>query len=169
MFLNDGACRGEAVEDRGGLPAYGLAQQDPPLLRKARAGGARGQDRERIPPLRPREVARLELIKKAKLVGLTLGEIAELVSLAAEGSRGKVNHRLGEVLDSHLEEIERRMDELGDLRRSLLYYRHRLFEAEPAESCDCGKEEGVSFWGCLEAVSGEEEYVVSAQSLRRKP
>lgn len=55
------------------------------------------------------EVARLKFIKKAKLFGLTLGEIAELVELAASGGRGKVIPHLEQVLESHLEETERKM------------------------------------------------------------
>jgi DNA-binding transcriptional MerR regulator len=99
------------------------------------------------------EVARLEFIKKAKLLGLTLKEVAELVDLAAEGSQGRVIPRLEQVLENHLEETERKMAELAGLQESLIYYRERLFEADPVESCGCG--EGVSFCGCLEAVTGE--------------
>ncbi len=39
------------------------------------------------------EVARLLFIKRAKLLGLTLGEIAELVNLAAECNQGEVMPR----------------------------------------------------------------------------
>lgn len=93
------------------------------------------------------EVARLKFIKKAKLLGLTLKEIAELVELAAEGSRGRVIPRLEGILETHLAETERKMAELkmaelAEFREGLLYYRDRLFEADPAKGCGCG--EGVS-------------------------
>ncbi len=99
------------------------------------------------------EVARLKFVKKAKLLGLTLKEIAELVELAAEGSGGKVIPRLEGILETHLKESERKMAELAGFRDSLLYYRNRLFEAGPAEGCGCG--EGVSFCECLEVVAGD--------------
>lgn len=111
------------------------------------------------------EVARLKFIRKAKLLGLTLKEIAELVKLAAEGSRGKVIPRLEGLLENHLAETERKMSELDEFRQSLLYYRERLFEAEPAAGCGCG--EGVSFCECLEVVAGEEP-LIDAGSLSRK-
>ncbi len=113
----------------------------------------------------PEEVARLEFIERAKLLGLTLKEIKELVGLAAEAGRGKVIPRLGDVLEAKLEEIERRMAELAKLRESLLYYRERAFETDPVENC--GRGEGASFCGCLEAVT-EGEHLISAESLRRK-
>lgn len=113
----------------------------------------------------PEEVARLEFIKRAKLLGLKLAEITELVGLAAESSRGRVIPRLKHLLEAKLEETERKMAELAEFRKSLLYYREQLFEADPVESCGCG--DGVSFCGCLEAVTGGGP-LVSAESLRRR-
>jgi DNA-binding transcriptional MerR regulator len=111
------------------------------------------------------EVARLEFIKRAKSLGLKLEEITELVDLAAESSRGKVIPRLEDVLEAKLEETGRRMAELAAFQESLLYYRRRLFEIDPVENCGC--EEGVSFCGCLEAVTGGEP-LIGVQSLRRE-
>jgi DNA-binding transcriptional MerR regulator len=108
------------------------------------------------------EVARLEFIKKAKLLGLTLGEITELVELAAAGGRGKIIPHLEHVLENHLEETERKMDELDTFRKSLLYYREKLFETDPLENCGC--DDGVSFCGCLDAVTGK-EHIIDAGSL----
>ncbi len=111
------------------------------------------------------ELARLEFVKRAKLLGLTLEEIKELIALAAEARRGKVIPRLEEILEAKLEEIERRMAELAEFRESLLHYRRRLFGVDPVEGCGCG--EGVSSCGCLEAVIGEDS-LISTESLRRK-
>jgi DNA-binding transcriptional MerR regulator len=100
------------------------------------------------------EVARLEFIKRAKLLGLTLEEIRELVALAARCNEGEIVPRLQEALDAKLEETERKLAELSAFRDSLLYYRERaaeLREGIPVEST-C---EDVSFCGCLEAVTGE--------------
>jgi DNA-binding transcriptional MerR regulator len=46
------------------------------------------------------EVARLEFIKRAKLLGLTLEEIRELVGLAARCNEGEIVPRLEEVLEA---------------------------------------------------------------------
>ncbi len=99
----------------------------------------------------PEEVARLEFVRQAKLIGLKLEEIKELVDLAAEGKRGEVIPRLEEILEAKIEETRRRMAELAEFQEHLLHYRRRTFEADPAESCGCG--DGLSFCGCLEAVT----------------
>ncbi len=114
----------------------------------------------------PEELARLEFVKQAKLIGLRLDETAELVGLAAEGKRGEVAHRLEEILEAKIEETRRRMAELAELRERLLHYRRRTFEADPAESCGCG--DGLDFCGCLEAATGKEGRLISVESLRRK-
>lgn len=114
----------------------------------------------------PEEMAKLELVKQAKLIGLRLDETAELVELAAEGKRGEVVHRLEEILEAKIEETRRRMAELAEFQEHLLHYRRRTFEADPAESCGCG--DGLDFCGCLEAVTGEEGRMINVESLRRK-
>jgi MerR family Zn(II)-responsive transcriptional regulator of zntA len=100
------------------------------------------------------EAARLEFIKRAKLLGLTLEEIRELVELAARCNEGQLIPRLEDVLDSKLRETERKIEELFAFRENLLYYRQRtedLKDCVPiARYC-----EDVSFCGCLEAVTGE--------------
>ncbi|HEV2093183.1 MAG TPA: MerR family transcriptional regulator [Rubrobacter sp.] len=96
-------------------------------------------------------VARLKFIKLAKLLGLTLEEIRELVSLAAGCNRGEILPRLEDVLEEKLEETKRKMGELAAFKESLLYYRERLAEADPEGSCDLE----TSFCGCLEAATGE--------------
>jgi len=105
----------------------------------------------------PEEVARLRFIQRAKVIGLTLEEVRELVELAIRCNEGEIVPRLEEVLEAKLEETERKMAELAAFRRNLLYYRERaeeLREGLPLETT-C---EDVSFCGCLEAVTegGEE-------------
>lgn len=97
------------------------------------------------------EVARLKFIRKAKLLGLTLEEIRELVDMASGCHRGEIMPRLQEVLDEKLRETEERIKALEAFRESLLYYHRQASGAEPEESCG----DGVSFCGCLEAVTGE--------------
>jgi DNA-binding transcriptional MerR regulator len=103
----------------------------------------------------PEEVARLRFVQRAKLLGLTLEEIRELVGLAVRCNEGEIVPRLEEVLGAKLEETERKMAELSAFRQNLLYYRERA-----AELSDGGLHterycEDVSFCGCLEAVTGE--------------
>ncbi len=95
------------------------------------------------------EVGRLKFIKRAKLLGLSLEEIRELVSLAAGCNRGEIMPRLEKVLEEKLEETECKMGELAAFKENLLYYRERLAEADPEESCDLE----TSFCGCLEATT----------------
>ena len=82
----------------------------------------------------PEELARLGFVKQAKLIGLGLDEIAELVGLAAEGKQGEVVHRLEGILEAKMEETRQRMAELAEFQEHLLHYRRRTLEADPAEA-----------------------------------
>ncbi len=108
------------------------------------------------------EVARLRFVKRAKLLGLTLEEIRELVGVAAGCNRGEIMPRLEEILEEKLEETERRMRELTAFRENLRYYRRRVLEADPVESCEMD----TSFCGCLEAAT-EGGYVVGDEERER--
>jgi DNA-binding transcriptional MerR regulator len=100
----------------------------------------------------PEEVARLRFVQRAKLLGLTLEEIKELVELAVRCNEGEIVPRLEEVLETKLEETERKMAELTAFRQNLLYYRERAEDLKECMPTDryC---EDVSFCGCLEAVT----------------
>jgi DNA-binding transcriptional MerR regulator len=103
----------------------------------------------------PEEVARFRFVQRAKLLGLTLEEIKELVELAVRCNEGEIVPRLGEVLETKLKETERKMVELSAFRQNLLYYRERasaLLGGMLPTDRYC---EDVSFCGCLEAVTGE--------------
>jgi DNA-binding transcriptional MerR regulator len=102
----------------------------------------------------PEEVARLRFVQRAKLLGLTLEEIRELVELAAHCNEGELVPRLEEVLEAKLEETERKLRELSAFRQNLLYYRERAADLKGCVPTDhyC---EDVSFCGCLDAVTGE--------------
>jgi DNA-binding transcriptional MerR regulator len=98
------------------------------------------------------EVARLQFIQRAKLLGLTLEEIRELVELATRCNEGEIVPRLEEVLEAKLLETEQKIEDLSAFRENLLYYRQRtedLKDCLPTDRyCD-----DVSFCGCLEAVT----------------
>jgi DNA-binding transcriptional MerR regulator len=101
------------------------------------------------------EAACLEFIKRAKLLGLTLEEIRELVSLAARCNEGEIVPRLEEVLEAKLEETERKMAELAAFRQNLLYYQERAAALSGGVLHTDRYCEDVSFCRCLEAVTGE--------------
>ncbi len=98
------------------------------------------------------EVARLEFIKRAKLLGLTLEEIRELVELAARCNEGEIMPHLEDVLGAKLRETERKIKELSAFRENLLYYQQRAEDLKDCVPADryC---ENVSFCGCLEAIT----------------
>lgn len=100
------------------------------------------------------EVARLLFIKRAKLLGLTLGEIAELVTLAAECNQGEVMPRLEETIDEKLRDTRQKLAELSAFQDSLLYYRERAASLKNRAPSDWYPED-ASFCGCLEAITGE--------------
>jgi MerR family copper efflux transcriptional regulator len=110
------------------------------------------------------EVARLKFIKQAKLLGLTLEEIKELVSLAAGCNEGEIVPSLKDILEVQLEKTERRMKELATFRENLLYYKRRLFEDDPGRACKAQ----TSFCGCLEAVTGEEGHAASSDGSKEE-
>ena len=100
----------------------------------------------------PEEVARLRFVQRAKLLGLTLEEIKELVELATRCNEGAIVPRLEEVLEAKLAETERKMGELSAFRQNLIYYRERAEDLRDRVPTDryC---EDVSICGCLEAVT----------------
>jgi DNA-binding transcriptional MerR regulator len=103
----------------------------------------------------PEEVARLRFVQRAKLLGLTLEEIRELVGLAVCCNEGEIVPRLEEVLETKLEETERKMVELSAFRKNLLYCRKRASALSGGMLPTDRYCEDVSFCGCLEAVTGE--------------
>jgi MerR family copper efflux transcriptional regulator len=76
------------------------------------------------------EVARLQFIRQAKLAGLTLREVKELLALIDEGHRGENLPRVREALEEHIQDIEQKMVLLSAFRDSLLSYRWRFEEKE---------------------------------------
>jgi len=85
------------------------------------------------------ELERLGFISRLKALGLSLSEIRELnVVYAIGGSTQDMLSRLQDLLASHLEDVDRRIAELGDLRGELLRYRghvdERVVEQTQAEA-----------------------------------
>ena len=92
------------------------------------------------------ELERLRLIKRAKLLGLSLAEIKELVAYAIDGHCNALEERLFSLVKAKLEEIDQKIDELVTFRDNLRQYHidlsSRLASREnkehgPADAASC--------------------------------
>lgn len=99
-----------------------------------------------------RELEQIEFIRRAKLMGLSLGQIRGLVEVAEAGITSGVLRRLDELLDQKLEETERRLAELRNFRENLLEYRERVAMAGEQGACRCSKRGEGEFCGCVTAA-----------------
>ena len=105
------------------------------------------------------EVAKLEFVKRAKLLGLTLEEIVELVSAAEGCNEGQILPRIEEVLEEKIAQTEGKIAELSAFREGLLYYRQQANSLKGLMLSGRYCEEDTSFCECLEAITrgGEDE------------
>jgi len=94
-----------------------------------------------------RDVERLNLVRRSKLLGLSLREIKELVSYATDGQCGHLQQRLLNMLDAKCAAIDQQIEELQALKDDLRGLAHDL--AAKLASGESGREEGV-FCSCLE-------------------
>jgi hypothetical protein len=87
---------------------------------------------QELQDLRPRLDARLgvTLRREAKLAGLALREVKELLALIEGGQRGENLPRVREALEKNVWETEQKMELLSAFRDSLLSYRWRFEEKE---------------------------------------
>ncbi len=69
---------------------------------------------------------RLQLIRRAKLVGLSLKDTRDLVEFAIDGSCGDFRRRLVALIGPKLAEVDRRIEELTAFRSELLHLGERL-------------------------------------------
>ncbi|MBN2160949.1 MAG: MerR family transcriptional regulator [Spirochaetes bacterium] len=73
------------------------------------------------------DVRRLKLIKRLKVLGLTLSEMHELEAIwSIRRSNDVVLRRLLEILDSHLQRIEDRIADLDILKNEIAEYQRRI-------------------------------------------
>ena len=96
------------------------------------------------------EIERLRLILRAKLLGLSLAEIKELVDYAIDGRCGSLEKRLLALVETKLGEIERRMADLTVMRGELERYREDL--AAKVESGEPTTKIAQEVCRCLEAA-----------------
>jgi len=100
-----------------------------------------------------RELERIEFVRRAKLMGLSLEQIRGLVEAAESGISSGVLRRLEELLDLKLEETRRKLEELRAFRDTLLEYRERVAEAEELGLCRCAERGEGEFCGCVTATT----------------
>ncbi len=74
------------------------------------------------------EKERLQLIRRAKLLGLSLAEIKEIVDYAIDGHCGLLQGRLLSLVEAKLGEIDRMIQDLLIFRDDLKQYRGDLSE-----------------------------------------
>ncbi|MGB4088556.1 MAG: MerR family transcriptional regulator, partial [Smithellaceae bacterium] len=73
------------------------------------------------------DLRRLKLIKRLKIMGLTLSEMQELEAIwTIEKSNEKVLKRLLELLGNHLKRLEDRIADLDILRNEIIEYQERI-------------------------------------------
>ncbi len=102
------------------------------------------------------EMERLRLVKRAKLLGLSLAEIKDIVEYAIDGRCGAMEERLLSLVAAKLGEIDQKIEDLVTFRDNLRQYYTNLssrLESETGEecqtpaptSCQCLGEEVDSF------------------------
>jgi Predicted transcriptional regulators len=75
------------------------------------------------------DLRRLKLIKRLKIMGMTLSEMQELEAMwTNEKSNEKVLKRLLELLGNHLKRLDDRISDLDILRHEIIEYQERIQE-----------------------------------------
>jgi len=73
------------------------------------------------------DLRRLKLIKRLKIMGMTLSEMQELEAMwTIEKSNVKLLKRLSELLGSHLKRLDDRIADLDILRHEITEYQERI-------------------------------------------
>ncbi len=104
------------------------------------------------------EIKRLVLVRRAKLLGLSLAEIKEIVEYAIDGRCGELEGRLLSLVEAKLDEIDQKIEDLITFRDNLRQYYSELSLRLKSEdrrecrtpapaSCQCIGEEVDGFRG----------------------
>jgi len=73
------------------------------------------------------DLRRLKLIKRLKIMGMTLSEMQELEAMwTIEKSTDKVLKRLLELLENHLKRLDDRITDLDILKNEIIEYQKRI-------------------------------------------
>lgn len=87
------------------------------------------------------EIQRLRLVTRAKLLGLSLAEIKELVEYAIDGRCKNLEQQLLSLVQAKLGEIDQKIQDLTAFREDLARYKHALSSRLPSA---CGEEHSPS-------------------------
>lgn len=101
-------------------------------------------EKEGLIPLAPRTegnfrlygspaLEKLSFIKNCRALDLTLGEIKHLISL--QNSPGKPCESVNEMIDTHLQIVETRINELANLQRDLSRLRQKCEQSRSIDQC----------------------------------
>lgn len=83
------------------------------------------------------ELRRLQFIRRAKLLGLSLKEIREVLRLAEEGQCYPLRHQVADLLRHKIEDCETRLAELAALKASLEEHYRLALQTEGEPACGC--------------------------------
>src|SRR3972149_2085707 len=72
------------------------------------------------------EIERLRLVRRAKLLGLSLAEIKELVEYAVDGRCNTLEQRLFSLVEMKLGEVDQKIQDLVTFREELMRYKRDL-------------------------------------------
>ena len=98
------------------------------------------------------EADRLRLVRRAKILGLSLAEIKELVEYAVDGRCNTLEQRLLSLVEAKLGEIDQKIQDLATFRDELMRYKrdllnrlesacHKEYTPSVSSSCRCIGEE----------------------------
>lgn len=94
----------------------------------------------------PEEQGRLEFVRQAKSLGLSLEEIRGLIAAAERGCCGQVVPELDLLLERKITELDARLASLAEFRDRLIAFRS-------GHGSGCGCAEHGAFCGCLNDAS----------------
>lgn len=83
----------------------------------------------------PADVQRLEFIKRLRLLNLSIGQIGDLLRSVEEGCCGSARPRFRAVVEQKLSEVEDRLRELRELRKTLQHLSERVPSKTLPSSC----------------------------------
>lgn len=99
------------------------------------------------------DVERLRLVKRAKLLGLSLSEIKEIIDYAMNGHCDILQGRLLSLVETKLNEIDQKIDDLIAFRDDLRRYHRDLSQGSKCEVSEKpGMESSVSCYCISETV-----------------
>ncbi len=108
------------------------------------------------------ELRRLQFIRRAKLLGLSLDEIRELLGLADEGECRPLRRQVAQLLRSKIDECEAKLAELTSFKAGLEERYHLALENEGKPACGC-----AAFPASCACLPVETEEVFPLSTARR--